>query len=336
MSLIIDIRNDDKIPTNHFDVREIFSYLSQNYNYKTISIHNLTEYKDNVDDFFFNKYNEKLRNIIIFSHLKYLSLNFNVSDDVQLILYGEDMHTIKNRNLLPRFNKIILSSGYCLSKYHNISSNNIYYFPHSACFDIEFNDDPLTKILVSGRNNKTIYPKRYIAFTLSKEHDNIDYLHVNFYYRMPKETDLSTYSCGVNYIKKLNEYLVCFSCDANKDRPYILTKNFEILSSGALLLLAIDTQNKKYFEQLGFIDGVHYISCQTDNIKKMIEYCLDDDNRKIVNEIRKNGYEFVRKNHMYNNRAELFNKIIEENIDLKEYSDGIDGTAYKLAFIENQ
>ena len=126
----------------------------------------------------------------------------------------------------------------------------------------------------------------------------------------------------------MNKYLVCFTCDASEDRPYILAKHFEILASGSLLLSA-NGNTKEYFERLGFIDNEHYISCDESNMLEKIRYCLDKTNRDKINKIRLNGYNLFKKEHSFEKRLISFEKILENSYEnKKQYEDGIAGTKY--------
>ena len=63
-------------------------------------------------------------------------------------------------------------------------------------------------------------------------------------------------------------------------------------------------------KELGFIDGQNYISCNLENMNEKINYITNPDNRKKIDIIRKNGYEFVRKYHLRNDRFDKLDSII--------------------------
>ena len=335
MSFIIDLRNKNKINTDLSHVWGIFDYLIEKYNYKMENIADIKmESKKDLSKYFLEKYHQNLKNIIIFSHLKYLKLDFEIPNGVNFIWYGDDLHCEDKDKILPKVNKFILSYAYAMNIYHPGIINNKYYFPHSFYFDIDFNENPIKKSLVSGRKNVEFYPKRTLAAYLYEKSKNIyvDYLAPNVSYTIGKnDSNKNKYIFGKKYIEELNKYLICFACDSCGKTPYILAKVFEIMSSGALLLYAIEEKNKKYFEKLGFIDGQHYISCPRNRIKMYIEKYVNPINLQYVNQVRRNGYEFVKKYHSYKNRAELFHKIVNDTAEMEEYSDGVLGTKYLLA-----
>lgn len=336
MSLIIDIRDPLKVSTDLFHIWGIFDYLVDKYEYKMENINNLSDVdKMDICKFFELKYGINLKTIIIFSHLKRLNFDFVLRADsfVKIVWYGDDLHKCVNNSNLLKIDKYILSYGYLLNMYYPEIKGNIYYLPHSYYFDINFNDKPINLVLVSGRKSKKYYPKRNIGINLAGKSCNnfVNYLFPTFGYTIDKNSkNIDIYKYGLRYIEELNKYLVCFACDCCKETPYILAKVFEILSSGALLLYAIEDRNKKYFDKLGFIDGEHYISCPKDKIKEYMKKCLLFKERDEIDRVRRNGYNFVREYHNYKNRAEVINMIVNGKDNLCEYDDGINGTRYYL------
>lgn len=332
MNLIVDLRDPERIQTDLHHVWFIFKYLVEKYKYKIINIKRDDNFTKGIRLFQKKNKKKKLKNIIIFSHLKYLTFDLDIKG-VNIIWYGDDLHAPDSNNILSKINKYVLSYGYSFNKYHPSIRDNIYFFPHSASYEIEFNKNPIEKVLVSGRYKKGFYPKRKIAIDLAKkdELDYVEYFCPDFLYSIPKNEYKDTSICSSEFVKKLNQYLVCFTCDMSEKTPYILAKVFEIMSAGSLLLYAIEDDNKKYFEKLGFIDGRHYISCKSDNIEKMMKLCLSDDLRDNIDQIRYRAYKYVRKYHTYINRAEALNKIVRGEDNFKKFDDGIDGTNYSLA-----
>lgn len=332
MSFIIDIRDPNKISTDLFHVWGILDYLVKEEDYKMENINDISnEDRINLSDYFDKKYNTTLKNIIIFAHLKNLHLDFQKPENTDIIWYGDDIHVPDYKRSFPLIDRFVLSYGYAMHLHHSCVKDNIYYFPHSFYFDIEFNKSPIQKVLVSGRERKKFYPKRQIGIYIARKNNSTlaNYLDVNFGYQIDNEDSNLIY--GEKYIKELNKYLICFACDSCKLTPYILAKVFEILSSGALLMYAIEDRNKPYLDKLGLVDGVHYISCSKYRLSEQMTKYLGMNERENINRIRKNGYDFVRKYHNYKNRAEAFHKIVEKNENFTTYTDGINGTSYKLA-----
>ena len=70
----------------------------------------------------------------------------------------------------------------------------------------------------------------------------------------------------------------------------ILLKTYEILGSGALLLSPLNQKNQ--LAKIGLIEDVNcmFIDMSDDNkIQEKIDFILDEQNRKFIDNIRKNG-----------------------------------------------
>jgi hypothetical protein len=331
---LVIINNENGIRTTNIHLHKLFEYLSTMPNFKTVGYIEIAAMSETqMIDFFIQKFGAIPDNIIFFEHLTEMDqINIPIKCKINVII--DDLHhkgkIKKNRMLgLKKVSRVLSTYGYCFAKYYT-TDIPIYFFPHAAVFDIPFNMDPIGKILVSGRLNKYIYPFRNLLYELSKKNKYVEYMPVNCSYEVLCDSEELIY--GKRYIEKLNKYLVCFTCDASENRPYIVAKHFEILSSGALLL-AGNPNTKKYFEKLGFIDGVHYIAITTENLLDKIGYVMHPNNKETIDKIRKNGYEFVKKKHFYKNRAEYLACILEENRNrITSCSDGICASNY---FLEN-
>jgi hypothetical protein len=237
-------------------------------------------------------------------------------------VHGWDMNDYPMNLLLPY--------AYCYNIYNYNPNSNLYFFPHCVKYNIEFNKDPINKILVSGRGRKNAnrYPMRAFMYDLSLNDDRIDYFKPDHSYREQIEK-CKQVTCGENFIKKLNQYRVCFSDDLIHYSPYLVCKFFEILSSGALLLASL-THTKSYFSNLGFIDGEHYISISKEDYSEKIEYIFDEKNREEIDRIRLAGYNWCNTYHTSEHRALQLKEIIENTENIKKYSDGIGDTEYYM------
>lgn len=304
---------DDRfgIHTSLTQIMGIFEYLIKNKNFKQINLSEIIGQPD-VHHLFINKFAELPKNII-FWYNKFFDLNLQaLPKSINIHLLIDDIHQeyddhSKTLNILKQSKNIFASYAYLFNTFYpEIIDTNVIFFPHSTRFIADFNDTPINKILVSGRLHHKIYPDRQKLYELSKTNNQkIDYLNVNVGYRIKKDHPNLIY--GDRYIHYLNKYLVCFTCESN--RAYLLKKFFEIPASGSLLL-TINPFTKKYFVELGFVDGVHYLSATNDNIEEKINFVLDPVNRNIIDTIRKNGYELVKTKHTHVNRAEFLNNII--------------------------
>lgn len=285
-------------------------------------------------DLLVNKYNwqyiskdallqKQFKNTFLYQNLEHLLLitgssqikDFNVPQDTKISYIIDDLHTCgvikrernKNYHLV---HKIFATYGYCFDKFYpNIPLDKVVWFPHSARYILPFNENPIKKILVSGRINPSQYPNRNRIYKFSLKDKFIEYLKPELNgYRAKSEKDIKTKLYGEKFYYELNKYLICFTCDASKDRPYIVAKHFEILGSGSLLF-ACNPNTKNEFESLGFIDGEDYISCNPKSMREKINWLKDPKNLEEINKIRKNGYKKI-KNHTWKVRTKYLNKIL--------------------------
>ena len=217
--------------------------------------------------------------------------NFNI----KLCWYIDDLHNnIKSRlRVLNYFDLLLNSYAYCFSMFYD-NNINTYWFPHyvneTLLKEIKFNEHPVSKILLSGQLTESIYPARHKAGLISEKDKRIEYL------CHPGYNDRNRHKyCGSKYYTLINSYLAAFTCCARDDRPYIVSKFFEIISSGSLLI-AFDVHVKYELKALGFLENVNYIACNLDNMKEVFDYVLDPRNREKINTIRRNGFIFSKQN----------------------------------------
>lgn len=329
--------NHDKYFMLHYLVNNINNQYVNNYenlivNYKFIVSKNLIDNKNKLKEYFINQYGELPNYIISFGNFDVLSSIYDkIIEYCKLVVILCDIHhgkSIKKYRLpvLLKSTYILNNYGYIYEKYYPKHHGNIF-FPHSIAYTIDFNDSPIKKILISGHLNEDIYPDRQTMYKKSKINNNI-YYHSPDYcgYRVSEKDYDKTY--GNKYYKLLNEYLCCFTDDANDSRPYIVAKFFEIMGSGSLLL-ASNNRTKNEFLKLGFIDYVHYISCNMENVDEKINYILDAKNINHINEIRQNGYLLVNKKHSFKERAQQIHNLLYNNIEVSECMTSY-GTSYKM------
>lgn len=230
------------------------------------------------------------------------------------IIYIDDMHNSREiyelralgKNFFDYFNLIIATYAYCFKKFFNIDSNKIYWFPHSfnELFNIEFNTNPINKILLSGCICDA-YPMRQKVLELETKYP-IDVLDHPKYCKN-KLHDI----IGKKFVSKINEYRFAFTCCSNPKTPYLIQKFFEIPASGALLI-AFDKFIKPQLDELGFIDMVNFVSVNEDNLEEKILWVLDSNNFEQVEEIRLNGYNFVNSQHTHEIRATKFIQYLDD------------------------
>ena len=230
--------------------------------------------------------------------------------NIKLFWYIDDIHnnTKIRANLFKYFDLILNSYAYCFNMFYK-QDIKTYWFPHyvneSLLKQINYNPNPIEKILLSGQVTEYVYPARYKAFLIAKDNSKIDCIGHPGYNNRNKHD-----YCGSKYYSLINSYLAAFTCCAKKDRPYIVAKFFEIIASGTLLI-AYDEHVKQYLNQLGFIDKVNYVSCTLENIQEVFDYVLDPCNREEIDTIRSNGFYLSKKNAYLCNRVKSFCEYIE-------------------------
>lgn len=231
--------------------------------------------------------------------------------DIKLYWYIDDLHnnTKMRIELMQYFDLMLNSYAYCFGMFYD-NAIKTYWFPHyvneQLLEDISYNANPEPKILLSGQITESVYPARHKALCLSKNNENIYYLAHPGYNNQNRHQ-----YCGKKYYTLINSYLAAFTCCAKDDRPYIVSKFFEIIASGSLLI-AYDVNVKYELKQLGFIENVNYISCDLDNMQEVFEYVLNPNNREKIDTIRSNGFEFSKKNSFLCKRVKDFCEYIDD------------------------
>lgn len=178
--------------------------------------------------------------------------------------------------------------------------HNYKYFQFDFYYDgieIDFNSNPINKLLLSGEMHNIHYPER------------VKLLHLNNENVIFKQYDRSISS---NYVSELNKYICCFASNVYKYIPninakIILLKYLEILSSGSLLLCDDSTT-----EELASIGIIHNHNCyitNMNNITEAINFIVNPDNREKIDRIRFNGYNWYKKykEEQYQKLETLFN-----------------------------
>jgi hypothetical protein len=272
--------------------------------------------EDNILNTDFNQYMKDNFNnvsVILFWRANTLLINQYqniINNNIKKFIYLDDLHDspeikeLKNisDNFFHHFD-IFSTYAYCLQKFIN-TETKVNWLPHSFndIFFVDFNKDPIDKLLVSGNIDKQIYPMRSKVLSL-KNHFPIDYLgHPG--YQKRKKHDI----VGKSFINRLNTYLACFTCCSTEKTPYMLAKFFEIPGSGSLLV-AYDHLIKEELKELGFLDMQNYISVNEQNIKSKLEYIFK--NREDIDRIRHNGYNLIHSKHMLSHRGSFINRVIK-------------------------
>ena len=221
----------------------------------------------------------------------------DLSKKTKLIMFVGDVHCYDNkdclRNKITVFDRcdLIVSQSYThfaevypqfLSKFKFLPE---FFTPHERYTQLPFNENPKLRCLLSGSVSHA-YPLR--SFVKENKTSEIDYRN-------------RKYAAGDNYAKLLHSYFCCITCSSMF--KYILSKHLEIPATGSLLL----TDETEDLKRIGFVPYQHYIPVTKKDVLTKIHECLKKPND--YNKIRKEGMEFVRKNHSLNNRIEAFKEI---------------------------
>jgi len=294
------------------NLKKVENMLSQPLFLDTFTYFKDTEIKTMEEKF--NKIIDKINSIFIFKDNYGCFLEENIdfilkNKTIKFYILENDLHYLKskqnayNRYLLLRNNLInnthinILSFyWYQYKKLYKINESNLICFPKFVPDNsiTKFNNNPEMKILLSGSTSKAYPMRKYLK---SLNHHLVKIL--------TQQDNIR----GQDYYKYINKFVCAFSCCSNKNTPYIVSKFFEIPATGSLLL-ANDEFVKEPLKELGFIDGVNYISCNKENIIEKINWICDINNIEEINKIRKKGQELVINYHLLKNRYDIIKNLV--------------------------
>ena len=331
LNLVMDYDDNEKSSCHHH-VRNMLEYLIENYNYKKINEDIITANLNNLLEYFKTNYGDCTEiNLIAFGGLGFfvdkidiLSKVANVSFIIDDIHHGKSINRYRQK-VVKGCKYLFLHYAYHYERYFQ-RHNGLVFLPHATAYKIDFNPNPINKLLVSGHITKDIYPNRYLIAELSKLDDRVVVFSPDYCgYRISEKDKNKTF--GFKYYQLLNQYLCCFADDSVPERRYILAKFFEIMGSGSLLI-AFNKNTKTAFDQLGYIDKIHYFAIDETNYIDTINYVLDPDNLELVNKIRRAGMEFTEKYHHYTNRADFIDKILNGKVEIEYDYDTATNTKY--------
>ena len=161
-----------------------------------------------------------------------------------------------------------------------------FFSPYNRYSDLSFNDIPKMRCLMVGSLNEEVYPLR--SFIIKSR--LVDY-------RKPVYV-------GDRYANLLHSYFCCIATSSIFN--YVVAKHYEIPATGSLLLANETTDLGK----AGFISNRHYVPITKENVYEKITQCLKNPNE--YSDVRREGMEFVRKNHSINNRMDFLKSVFED------------------------
>lgn len=307
-SLII---NYDKTSTCYSHFFDMFELIVENTDSEFINLKELESNIDNLEQYYLDTFGSIPKYIICFCGVGgFFNLYKKIIKFSKLVFIVDDIHHAKSvRNpripVISNSHLILATYAYEFIRWGLPQPSKLYLYPHAARWVIDFNNNPIKKVLISGRLSD-IYPDRKFVTDIGiKNPDKYDILKANMNYKDPNQN--STTIVGIKFYQYLNKYLCCFLDSA---REYILAKVFEICASGSLLLY-LNTEIIEEFKLLGFIDGENYISCTRDNLHEKVNWILDPNNLDQVNKIREQGYQLIKNKHTYIKRFEEILFLLE-------------------------
>lgn len=215
-----------------------------------------------------------------------------------------------NNNLVPR--KVPFSRQ-VRGKYPKVANPEEFLFwPANYAYKyafLPFNENPTNKVANVGHHDPDTYPLR-------AKIDNVLKNDTGIFHRIRSNRigDRNTIKNEVNttFSRMLNSFLaVIYTPAFHNNKSLVLLKMHEILAAGALCL--VPTESVPLFEKMQMKEGVHFMSIDTtnrDTMVKTIKYVTNPENRKSIDEIRKNGQEYCRDklgvNRVYDDFVKLF------------------------------
>jgi hypothetical protein len=181
----------------------------------------------------------------------------------------------------------------------------VIWVPHAAGPDflLPLEESPAKAVFVSGAVNE-MYPLRTAMRELVRRRPELGRIHNHPGYARAYDhaTDPRV---GRGYAEAIRQCLAGFT-DAVRFL-YVVAKHFEIPATGALLIA--DRAISPQLAELGFIDGVHYVSADAGDLEAVVERVLDDRNREEIDAIRRRGHALIRERHTTRHRAQQIDAV---------------------------
>ncbi|HKO01918.1 MAG TPA: glycosyltransferase [Thermoanaerobaculia bacterium] len=196
--------------------------------------------------------------------------------------------------------RVLSTYAPCIADFFpSLHSSHVAWTPHAASSDFLFdvNESPRNVVFVSGAMSAK-YPLRRLMLELANRRPDIAQIHEHPGYRTDFDYDTDA-RIGRGYAESMHGCLAAFT-DALQYR-YVVAKHFEIPATGALLIA--DRAMSSQLAQLGFDDGVHYVSASASDLEEVIDRVRDPQNREHIDAIRRRGHALVHQRHTTERRA---------------------------------
>ena len=220
----------------------------------------------------------------------------------------EDLHHQRNwmDEALRVADGILSTYAPRLSTYFpSVDASRVTWMPHAAGPDflLPVQEHPQPVVFVSGAMNHA-YPLRLAMRDLATRRPELARTHEHPGY--DREYDYSSDErVGGGYAAAMRGCLAAFT-DALV-HLYVVAKHFEIPATGALLLA--DRNVAPQLEQLGFLDGQHYLSVTADDLEPVVTRVLDPRNAEAIDTIRRRGHALVHERHTTAHRAKQIDAV---------------------------
>ena len=257
------------------------------------------------------KKNTVVKTLVFVENYEGVLKYYNTLPVQRYVLFVDDLHWLnaKQKALKEKvfaLDNLIIVSTYAYAAhlfYPNAHLKNWFWLPHSAALRFQ---QPINrtarwdKVLLTGAVHPFFYPLRLLASKLP----NVDQV---------KHPGYDNPGQDSNFVKTMLNYAVGITSSSNLEaygnrQGYMVAKYFEIPAAGQLLL-ANDALTETLKLQ-GLLPGKHFVVYSKQNMSQAIQFTLDSKNRKCMENIRKQGHEFVMQHHTVAVRAQQFKHML--------------------------
>ena len=220
---------------------------------------------------------------------------------VKKTIFIDDIHDNNlNLDIINKFDYKLMTYAYLKNKFIPNIQDNIIQFPHyindQFCLHPQnFRD---IKISILGHYlKKTYITRRYIIKRNYKINTKLKNCSITSF-----ENELT----NEEYYNTLKNSYASIATTTDRKTlyyPYIVSKYFEIPGCGALLLGHVLPEMEEEMLRCGIVDNLNYVKFKdTDELIEKCNYVFDPKNKDIIEEIRLNGYNLIKNNHLISHR----------------------------------
>lgn len=211
---------------------------------------------------------------------------------------------MKKANVIG-FDLFVSASGNLLPEYKN---NPRVFIPNPGFFR------PMT-LSLKDKRREVFVPMHHHSLPGSKPPRHVQLFYASrialcqTIYGFPKVRFQTKLTLGKDFEEPISNSIACVTAVPSADYPYIISKLFEIMSLGSLLI-ACTNPATHIFNEMGFYHTVHYMEVTPENVKETIEYVLDPKNNDHVLSMIQNAHRVVNDKHLACHRAEQLQSVI--------------------------